>query len=100
MSTAAEVGPNGPFNKIREVTVQTAPYSFTDDGHRHLPADGNTSRVLSADSSYCYRVMTRGQYTDPQLARLGILTNYSQIICATPTDTTRPCPPTLSAGLV
>ena len=51
--------------------------------------------ALSADSSYCYRVMTRGTYTDTQLARLGVLLNYSQIICATPTDTTRPCPPSL-----
>ncbi|SOD99843.1 PKD domain-containing protein, partial [Spirosoma fluviale] len=68
-------GPNGPFNKIREVTVQTQPYSFTDDGSDTFTADGNTSRVLSADSSYCYRVMTRGQYTDTQLARLGVLLN-------------------------
>ncbi|AUD06223.1 hypothetical protein CWM47_32905 [Spirosoma pollinicola] len=89
-------GPNGPFNKICEVSVQAAPYSFTDDGSDTFTADGNTSRVLSADSSYCYRVMTRGQYTDAQLTKLGILTNYSQIICATPTDTTRPCPPVLS----
>ncbi|WP_461131938.1 T9SS type B sorting domain-containing protein, partial [Spirosoma aerophilum] len=88
-------GPNGPFNKIREVSVQAAPYSFTDDGSDTFTADGNTSRVLSADSSYCYRVLTRGQYTDTQLARLGILVNYSQVLCATPTDTTRPCPPTL-----
>ncbi|GAB3789412.1 hypothetical protein GCM10028818_57850 [Spirosoma horti] len=89
-------GPNGPFNKIREVSVTTpASYTFTDDGTDSFLADGNTSRVLSADSSYCYRVMTRGQYTDPQLARLGLLTNYSQVLCASPTDTTRPCPPTL-----
>ncbi|WP_317046676.1 gliding motility-associated C-terminal domain-containing protein [Spirosoma pollinicola] len=78
------------------MSVQAAPYSFTDDGSDTFTADGNTSRVLSADSSYCYRVMTRGQYTDAQLTKLGILTNYSQIICATPTDTTRPCPPVLS----
>ncbi|WP_041616653.1 T9SS C-terminal target domain-containing protein [Spirosoma linguale] len=92
----SRTGPNGPFNKIREVTVQAQPYSFTDDGSDAFTADGNTSRALSADSSYCYRVMTRGQYTDSQLSRLGLLLNYSQVICATPTDTTRPCPPTLS----
>ncbi|QMW01183.1 T9SS type B sorting domain-containing protein [Spirosoma foliorum] len=88
-------GPNGPFNKIREVSVTTSPYSFTDDGSDTFTADGNTSRILSADSSYCYRVMTRGQYTDTQLSRLGPLINYSQIICATPADTTKPCPPVL-----
>ena len=91
----SRTGPNGPFNKIREVSVQAPPYSFTDDGSDSFTADGNTSRTLSADSSYCYRVMTRGQYTDAQLSKLGVLTNYSQILCATPTDTTRPCPPTL-----
>ena len=91
----SRTGPTGPFNKIREVAVTTPTYTFTDDGSDTFLADGNTSRALSADSSYCYRVMTRGQYTDTQLARLGILTNYSQILCASPGDTTRPCPPTL-----
>ena len=91
----SRTGPNGPFNKIREVPVMAPPYTFTDDGSDTFLADGNTGRPLSADSSYCYRVMTRGRYTDAQLARLGVLQNYSQITCATPTDTTRPCPPTL-----
>ncbi|WP_461089200.1 T9SS type B sorting domain-containing protein [Spirosoma gilvum] len=89
-------GPNGVFNKIAEVAVTTpGSYTFTDDGTDRFVADGNTSRSLSADSSYCYRVMTRGQYTDPQLARLGVLPNYSQISCASPSDTTKPCPPVL-----
>ncbi|QHV97263.1 T9SS type B sorting domain-containing protein [Spirosoma endbachense] len=89
-------GPNGPFNKIAEVRVQGAQtYVFTDTGNDTFVADGNTSRQLSADSSYCYRVMTRGQYADPKLATLGILINYSQIICATPSDTTKPCSPNL-----
>ncbi|WP_461102981.1 gliding motility-associated C-terminal domain-containing protein, partial [Spirosoma koreense] len=88
-------GPNGPFNKIREVAVNAPTYTFTDDGSDTFTADGNTSRPLSADSAYCYRVMTRGRYTDTQLARLGILFNYSQVLCASPADTTRPCPPTL-----
>ncbi|WP_338871117.1 gliding motility-associated C-terminal domain-containing protein [Spirosoma sp. SC4-14] len=89
-------GPGGPFNKIAEVSVQGAPtYTFTDTGTDSFVADGNTSRSLSADSSYCYRVMTRGQYADSKLASLGVLLNYSQLICATPTDTTRPCAPML-----
>ncbi|WP_460952495.1 gliding motility-associated C-terminal domain-containing protein, partial [Spirosoma daeguense] len=88
-------GPNGPFNRIREIQVTTPTYTFTDNGEDTFLADGNTSRVLSADSSYCYRVMTRGRYTDTQLSRLGILENYSQVLCAQPGDTTRPCPPTL-----
>lgn len=88
-------GPNGPFNRIAQVGVKTPPYTFTDDGADTYALDGNTSGPLSADSSYCYRVMSRGQYTDTQLARLGTLLNYSQIRCASPADTTRPCPPRL-----
>lgn len=89
-------GPNGPFNKIAEVAVQGAQtYTFTDRGTDTFVADGNTSLQLSADSSYCYRVMTRGQYVDTRLARIGLLANYSQITCATPSDTSRPCPPRL-----
>ena len=91
----SRTGPGGVFNKIAEVKVGSQPYSFTDTGQDSFVADGNTSLALSPDSSYCYRVLTRGVYTDPQLARLVLLPNYSQIICATPTDTTRPCPPTL-----
>ncbi len=91
----SRTGPGGVFNKIAEVRVGSQPYSFTDTGQDSFVADGNTSLALSADSSYCYRVLTRGVYTDAQLGRLGVLRNYSQIICATPSDTTRPCPPTL-----
>ena len=89
-------GPKGPFNQIAQVSVQgPGSYTYTDDGSDKFVADGNTSRVLSADSSYCYWVRTRGQYTDTQLARLGALLNDSQIFCASPGDTTRPCPPVL-----
>jgi gliding motility-associated-like protein len=91
-------GPNGPFNLIAQVPVTNpASFTFVDTGEDRVVTDGNTSRVLSADSSYCYRVMTRGRYpaTDTRLAGLGLLTNYSQIQCATPVDTTRPCPPQL-----
>ncbi|WP_460984161.1 gliding motility-associated C-terminal domain-containing protein, partial [Spirosoma fluminis] len=72
-----------------------ASFTFVDTGEDRVLVDGNTSGVLSADSSYCYRVLTRGRYSDARLAGLGVLINYSQILCASPTDTTRPCPPTL-----
>ncbi|WP_461056270.1 fibronectin type III domain-containing protein, partial [Spirosoma arcticum] len=92
----SRTGPNGPFNAIADVPVR-GPESFTyvDTGGDAFLADGNTSRVLSADSAYCYRVLTRGTYADPLLRGYGILLNYSQIQCATPTDTARPCPPQL-----
>ncbi|WP_332368659.1 hypothetical protein [Spirosoma telluris] len=83
-------GPKGPFNKIREVKVTTPTYSFTDDGSDTFLADGNTARTLSADSSYCYRVMTRGQYTDPQLSRLVLLPTTAR--SSVPPPPTRPSP--------
>ncbi|QJD78915.1 T9SS type B sorting domain-containing protein [Spirosoma rhododendri] len=86
-------GPNGPFNRIADVSVQgSGTYTFTDTGNDTYVADGNTSRQLTADSSYCYRVTTQGRYTDTRLAVFGILKNDSQVSCAMPTDTTRPCP--------
>ncbi|MEZ0540294.1 gliding motility-associated C-terminal domain-containing protein [Fibrella arboris] len=90
-------GPAGPFNIIAEVRVQTAPYTFVDTGTDTYAQDGLTSGALSPDSSYCYRIEEVGQYADPQLFRkTGLLTNFSQIQCASPSDTTRPCPPNLS----
>ncbi|GAB3561514.1 hypothetical protein GCM10027578_02370 [Spirosoma luteolum] len=92
----SRTGPNGPFNLIAEVPVRDAPtYTFTDTGNDTFAGDGNTSRPLTADSSYCYRVLTRGQYTDARLAVYRPIENYSQISCAMPTDTTKPCPPVL-----
>ena len=92
----SRTGPRGPFDLIAQVKVQgPQTYTFIDNGGDLVTTPTNTSRVLSADSSYCYRVLTRGQYTDTQLGRLGVLLNYSQIQCAQPSDTTRPCPPSL-----
>ncbi|GAB3492612.1 hypothetical protein GCM10027341_06930 [Spirosoma knui] len=89
-------GPAGPFNLVAQVQVQGPnSYTYVDAGEDTYAQDGNTAGALSADSSYCYRVLTRGRYADAKLAGLGLLRNYSQILCATPTDTTRPCPPTL-----
>lgn len=89
-------GPNGPFNQIAAVAVSgPASYTYTDTGADAVLADGNTSlSALSADSSYCYRVETVGRYLDPNI-RLPLLNNFSQIVCAQPADTTRPCPPML-----
>ena len=92
----SRTGPNGLFDAIADVPV-TNPASFTyaDAGEDTFLADGNTSRVLSADSAYCYRVLTRGAYADAKLTGYAPILNYSQIICATPLDTIRPCPPAL-----
>lgn len=85
----------GTFNLIAEVAVQ-GPNTFTyvDDGTDRFLADGNASLKLSTDSSYCYRVETVGTYDSPRI-RVGQLFNFSQIVCATPADSTKPCPPVL-----
>ena len=95
-------GPNGPFNIIAAVPV-TGPgtYVYADLGADTFAADGVTSGILSPDSSYCYRVETVGTYADQQIrAKTGLLINFSQIQCASPSDTTRPCPPNLTLDLL
>jgi gliding motility-associated-like protein len=95
-------GPAGPFNQIAEVRVQ-APntYQYVDNGTDAFLADGNTSGTLSVDTNYCYRVETVGQYADATIrARTGIIRNFSQIQCASPIDTVRPCPPALTLDLL
>lgn len=46
---------------------------------------------LVDNQTYCYRVMTRGGYGNPQIAQP--LNNFSQIVCAQPGDTIPPCKP-------
>ncbi len=43
---------------------------------------------------YCYKVRSKGQYSDPTIYRP--LLNFSQEVCAKPKDTTPPCAPTLT----
>jgi gliding motility-associated-like protein len=43
---------------------------------------------------YCYKVLAKGEYSDPNIYRP--LLNYSQEVCAKPIDTTPPCSPTLT----
>ncbi len=53
---------------------------------------------LKQTDTYCYRVLTRGGYGNPKIKQP--LLNYSQIICAQPNDTIRPCKPALSIKAV
>ncbi|RYF72970.1 MAG: gliding motility-associated C-terminal domain-containing protein, partial [Cytophagaceae bacterium] len=96
----SRTGPNGPFNIVALVPVQGPTYTYQDTGGDTYAQDGVTSGVLSPDSSYCYRVETVGAYADatirPKTSLDGLLTNFSQIQCASPSDTTRPCPPNLT----
>ncbi|MBO0931388.1 T9SS type B sorting domain-containing protein [Fibrella aquatilis] len=92
-------GQAGSFNAIADVAPGTL--NYVDTGADLLAFDGVTAGTLSADSSYCYRVQTVGQYADLSLrARTGSIRNFSPIQCAAPGDTTRPCPPALTLDLL
>lgn len=86
-------GPAGPYELVADVPVRGPDtYTFVDRG---VLANSSVVIPLSADTSYCYRVLTRGRYVDARLARFGLIENFSQTICAMPIDTTRPCAPRL-----
>ncbi|MBC7893349.1 MAG: gliding motility-associated C-terminal domain-containing protein [Sphingobacteriaceae bacterium] len=84
-------GQPGVFNQIAD--NQTGPV-YVDNGTDNFPGDGVQTLSLSPESTYCYRVQTVGSYGIPEVP--GPLLNFSQVICAMPTDTTRPCPPVLA----
>lgn len=46
------------------------------------------------DSTYCYKILAEGQYSDVSLPRP--LLNFSQEVCATAIDLTPPCTPTIT----
>jgi gliding motility-associated-like protein len=95
-----EKGRPGVFNRIADVPVQDVQsFIFIDDGTDRYVADGTTSLTLSPDSTYCYKVETVGAYESSRLRSL-TLYNFSQIICASPADTSRPCAPFLALDLL
>ena len=59
-------------------------FSFTD------------SSDLSNDQVYCYRVLTKGTYGNPDITTP--LLNFSQIACAQPSDSIPPCAPVVTLG--
>ncbi|MCE6989073.1 gliding motility-associated C-terminal domain-containing protein [Dyadobacter sp. CY323] len=86
----------GTFNIIAEKPV-TGPqtFTYTDDGTDQYAADGTINITIVDDSTYCYKVETVGSYNNSQI-RPAILYNFSQILCVSSSDTTKPCPPVLA----
>jgi gliding motility-associated-like protein len=86
----------GTFNRIAEVSVQ-GPQTFTyvDDGTDKYAADGLVNVSIVKDSTYCYKVETVGSYNNSQI-KPSVLYNFSQILCVSSSDTTKPCPPVLT----
>jgi gliding motility-associated-like protein len=86
----------GTFNRIADVTVQGAQtFTYTDDGSDKYAADGTVNTTIVSDSTYCYKVETVGSYNNSQI-RPAVLYNFSQILCVSSSDTTKPCPPVLA----
>ncbi len=85
----------GVYNIIAEEAVKDSKtYTFTDNGQDTYAADGTNNIVLSTDQTYCYKVQTVGAY--PNIKALPqLLLNNSQIICGSPKNFTKPCPPAL-----
>ncbi|WAC11179.1 T9SS type B sorting domain-containing protein [Dyadobacter pollutisoli] len=86
----------GTFNRIADVTVQgPQTFTFTDDGSDKYAADGTVNITIVKDSTYCYKVETVGSYNNSQI-KPAVLYNFSQILCVSSSDTTKPCPPVLT----
>ncbi len=86
----------GTFNRIDDVQVQAGqPFNYTDDGTDRFAADGIVNVTISKELTYCYKVETVGSYNNRQI-KPDTLLNFSQIICVSASDTTKPCPPVLS----
>ena len=70
------------FNLIAQLDVTQFGISYVD------------SMNLENDQIYCYRVLTKGTYGNPEIN--SPLLNFSQIICAQPSDSIPPCAPIVS----
>jgi gliding motility-associated-like protein len=77
----------GQFVLIDSIRPAAAAFSYTDRGtYQNEP--------LVAGKEYCYYVVTQGSYADAKLE--APIINFSQVSCAMPIDTIRPCPPVLT----
>ena len=86
----------GTFNRIADVTVTgDQSFNYTDDGTDKYAADGVVNVEINLQTTYCYKVETVGSYNNSQI-KTDPLYNFSQIICVSAADTTKPCPPTLT----
>lgn len=75
------------FVLIDSVNVNEKQFHYIDSGQY------NNTPLKEADV-YCYRILTRGTYGNPKIK--APLLNFSQIICAQPSDDEKPCKPELS----
>lgn len=89
----------GDFNRIADVVVsEGGTFRYIDTGEDKFLEDGNDSRAIENDSTYCYKVETVGSYEKAEA--IGVLMNFSQEFCATPADRSPPCSPILTLNQI
>ena len=81
-----EGDPQEDFEPLAEIDVSQSGFQFVDDDN------------LDEEQVYCYRILTRGTYGNPAIQGpdLDPLVNFSQVVCAQPSDSIPPCAPVLA----
>lgn len=84
----------GQFVLIDSIPSTQSILMYTDDGTFN-------GQLLQPNQFYCYRIETQGGYgfDDPSKFQEPF-TNFSQIVCAQPSDETPPCQPTLALDIL
>jgi hypothetical protein len=121
VASSVRLEPTPQFGQIRLDWAAIVPWSNTiafPPGSRHLIYRGNEGETtdkfkliaeldvtqfgfsyidsvgLADDQVYCYRVLTKGTYGNPLISSPQL--NYSQIVCAQPSDSIPPCAPVVT----
>lgn len=84
---------NVPWVNSSYVIFRKLPGSNTFDSLTTTTTTTYTDNNLQNDSLYCYKIKATGSYSIPGLKTP--LINFSQEVCARPSDTTSPCTPVL-----
>lgn len=83
--------PEDQLELIDSVNVNLVGFHYLDSGqYKQQPLNNTTV--------YCYRIMTRGAYGNPNIDEP--LLNFSQKLCATPNDNTPPCKPGFGSDII
>src|SRR5690606_10122348 len=87
----SNVSPEYPVHLVYRGSPGQDPEDFELVGNVDVTADGfiYIDQGLEDVQIYCYRVLTRGTYGNPEIDEP--LENYSQVVCAQPSDTIPPC---------
>ena len=77
------------FHVYRESAPGSGIWNFLDSTALKTYTDSN----LVNGQTYCYKILSKGQYSDPSIIRP--LLNWSQEVCAQPVDLEPPCQPAM-----